>query len=88
MLETRNAQYFAEPLSLRKGAVVLEVLEPGQSLVITTFFGEAQIKREDRKTFEEVATPGRPVFLWVPGRYSIRAMTRLWGVRGERCKMM
>lgn len=88
MLATRLAQYSVEPLILGKGAVVLEILNPGQALVISPLFGDARVKREDRKTFDQTASPGRPVFLWVPGRYSVRAVTRLWGVRGERCRMM
>ncbi len=84
-LETALAHCSVEPMYLSEGSIVVEVVEVGRPVLITTLSGSVRVKRTDRKTFNMVAHPGQPVVLFVPGQYSIRARTEVYGLRGERC---
>ncbi len=84
-VETSLAHCSVEPMYLSQGSVLVEIVEPGRPVLITTLRGTVRVKRTDRNTFNMVAHPGQPVVLFVPGQYSIRARSEVYGLRGERC---
>lgn len=84
-LETQLSHCSVEPIYLSQGSVMMERVEPGRPILITTLSGTVRVKRSDRNTFNMVAVPGQPVILFVPGQYTIRARSEVFGLRGERC---
>lgn len=84
-LETKLSHCSLEPLYLTKGTVIIEAIERGRPMVITTIRGSLHVKRIDKQNFSVFASPGQPVILWAPGQYSIRARTDVYGLRGEKC---
>ena len=84
-LETQLSHCSVEPIYLSQGSVMMEQVQPGRPIVLTTLRGTVRVKRTDKNTFNMVAVPGQPVILYVPGQYAIRARSEVFGLRGERC---
>ncbi|MGB1016025.1 MAG: hypothetical protein ACPG4T_17960 [Nannocystaceae bacterium] len=88
LVEARGSQYSLEPMILKQGTSHVEVVEPGDAIILTTISGTVRVTRKGRDRLERQAVPGQPLFLFIPGRYQIHAVTRVWGLRGARCMMI
>lgn len=88
LIEARGSQYSLEPMILKEGSTLIEVVEPGDAIMLTPLHGVVRVTRKGRDPVSRQAAPGQPLFLFIPGRYELRAMTRVWGMRGARWNMM